>query len=310
MASVHAQKCLVAVDGSHRSLLTIKTISQMAHLKKKQLDLLHIFSSIPYTYWDLEKEPAMLQSMAPMRAWEDTQRKSIEKHMAGCRKMLIDRGFSADKIQVLIKNRRNGITRDIIETSLHGYDCLFTRRRGFTKLPKIVLGSVAFKLYYHLPHVPIFYAGRKVDNGRVLIAFDGSHNAFKAIDCIGRFYTLTRHEFLLVNVQRAPMSLKRSKSGPSEFSWPEPAALGEMEQKLTEARDRLVSWGIDSNNIQSKRIVDVYSRAGSIVDLAETESLNTIVLGRKGISQAKDFFAGGVGYKILHLGRRHNVLVV
>jgi len=68
---------------------------------------------------------------------------------------------------------------------------------------------------------------------------------------------------------------------------------------------RFVREEIDSRIIRNKP-----SRAGALVEFAEADNFNTIVVGRKGVTNLDDFLIGRVSHKILHVGRKHNVWIV
>ena len=51
------EKILVTVDGSDRSLETVKHIAKRKPFQKKHLVLFNVFISLPDFYWDIENEP-------------------------------------------------------------------------------------------------------------------------------------------------------------------------------------------------------------------------------------------------------------
>jgi nucleotide-binding universal stress UspA family protein len=77
-----------------------------------------------------------------------------------------------------------------------------------------------------------------------------------------------------------------------------------------EAVKILTAAGLDQQNISTKTITGVISRAGAIVNMAEKGGWGTIVVGRRGLSSVSDFFMGRVSNKVIHAGRKDTVWVV
>jgi hypothetical protein len=74
-------RILVAIDGSERSLLTVKYMTQVPCFRQMEINLFHVFNAIPETYRDLSKEPASQNIVASVRAWEKQQREKTEDHL-------------------------------------------------------------------------------------------------------------------------------------------------------------------------------------------------------------------------------------
>ena len=64
------------------------------------------------------------------------------------------------------------------------------------------------------------------------------------------------------------------------------------------------------NRISTKIITGVQSRAAAIVKEARQGDYETIVLGRRGLSQVRTFFIGRVTNKVIHMARDRTVWVV
>ena len=75
------KKILVLVDGSERSLNTIRFISEFAPLRDMQLVLFNVFHKVPDYYWDLSNEPMMAGRAPHMASWEAQNRQVIDQFM-------------------------------------------------------------------------------------------------------------------------------------------------------------------------------------------------------------------------------------
>ncbi|MEJ2588609.1 MAG: universal stress protein, partial [Deltaproteobacteria bacterium] len=84
----------------------------------------------------------------------------------------------------------------------------------------------------------------------------------------------------------------------------------EMGPVLEEAKRHLMDAGFDAERITTEFITGVSSRAGAIVEQANTMDYGTIVVGRRGLSRVQEFLMGRVSNKVLHLARNKAVWIV
>jgi len=241
--------------------------------------------------------------------WEQHQRQLIEKHLNRCRKILLAANFDPQRVKTIIHDRQRGVARDIISTvaTAHTpYDAVIIRRRGMGRLAGVVMGSVAFKLLDGLHMAPLVFAGRKPDNQRLLIGLDLSENAQRAVEFVGR---MTRGKGYAVGLA----AVVRQNDVPTPVEGAE-AVVKEYEIALEDAFERakvrLAAFGFDRQDIDCRILRNKPSRSGALVELAEADRYNTIVLGRKGVTNLDDFIIGRVSHKILHVGRKHHVWIV
>jgi len=310
MQEKQTPKILVALDGSERSFKTVKYLAQMDAFRKAKLILFHVFSGVPESYWDLEREPKSVKSAKHVRAWEFEQRKKIQAFMAKAHHTLIDAGFSENRVEVKIQNRKKGIARDIVKEAHDGYDAVLSRRRGMGRVPGIVLGSTSIKLLHTLSFIPLLLAGRQPPGEKFMIAFDGSPDALRAVDFAASFLRGNDYEFCLLKVIRG--SEKTDQKYPTLLS-PENFTQ-RVEKNITrnfeEAKKRLVARGFSADKIQTKIISGVHSRAGTIVEESKRGDYGTIIMGRRGLSRTQDFFMGRVTNKVVYLGREKSIWIV
>jgi nucleotide-binding universal stress UspA family protein len=301
------KRILVAIDGSERSLQTVKYMTQVPCFRQIEINLFHVYNAIPEAFWDLSKEPASLNISASVRAWEKQQREKIENHLDTCRQMLLDADFQPQKIKLTVSPRKSGIARDIIAESRHDYMAVLLRRRGMGRVPGLVMGSVAFKLLANLQQVPLIFAGRKPIHQRLLLALDGSTGAERALEFAIHLLGGQPAEFILVNVLRGGSTWERNnRVRYNLLGLPEEAAA-QVRNVVYSAKMRLQAAGYASGTIQSEIITDADSRAKAIVEMAAEKKIDTIVLGRRGISRVQEFAMGRVSSKVLHLGRQFTI---
>jgi nucleotide-binding universal stress UspA family protein len=297
------KRLLLAVDGSDRALQTAGYAGEEDAFKGMKIVLFHVFNSIPEAYYDLEKEPKSVKVVRHVRSWEAQQKKNIRRYMETARQMLIDAGHLETAVEVKIQNRKKGVARDIIIEAHNGYDAVLVRRRGFTVLKNITVGSVTNKLLEKLSFIPVLIAGRKPINKKVLVAVDGSPGATRAVqfvaDMLGR---LDGYQVRLLHVIRG--------GSPSDLAALEENGAIDTGAVFKEAINILTTAGFDPQPISTKTITGVISRAGAIVDAAEKGGWGTIVVGRRGLSNVSEFFMGRVSNKVVHAGRKDTVWIV
>lgn len=310
MPRTRSQQILMALDGSERSLDTVRSVARFKPFQRMDLVLFHVFSSVPECYYDLERVHKTVKVATPMRAWEAEQRKMITAYMEQARDILRRHGFADDQIRVAIRKRKQGVARDILREAHNGYDAVFIRRRGLGAMRSVTVGSVASKLIEHLTFIPVLIAGQKPPNERVLVALDGSPCAMRALDFVARRLGGGRFHVHLLHVIRGSGSAgfhSRRFASPVECL---EAAETEIERVFEDARSRLRAEGFDDERITTQVIRGAMSRAAAIGEEARNGNYATIVLGRRGQSSVRDFFIGRVTDKVIQTARQHSVWIV
>jgi nucleotide-binding universal stress UspA family protein len=297
------KRLLLAVDGSDRALQTVRYAGEEEAFKGMKIVLFHVFNSIPDAYYDLEKEPKSVKVVRHVRSWEAEQKKNMRTYMEEARQMLLDAGHAPTAVDIKIQNRKKGVARDIIIEARKGYDAVLVRRRGFTSLKNVTVGSVTNKLLEKLTFIPVLIAGRKPINKKVLVAVDGSPGATKAVQFVADLLgPLGNYQVRLLHVVRG--------GAKSDVEALEENVAIQSGAVFKEAVKILTAAGFDQQKISTKTITGVISRAGAIVNMAEKGGWSTIVVGRRGLSSISDFFMGRVSNKVVHAGRKDTLWVV
>jgi nucleotide-binding universal stress UspA family protein len=152
---------------------------------------------------------------------------------------------------------------------------------------------------------------------KILVAFDDSENAMRAVEFIATSFTKEK-EMTLFSVlpdtiaicdMNSPSLTPYFISKQSEFCALEDQKKELVDEALQKAKEILLNAGFKENNIiiktQTKKkgvVRDIISEANSGYD--------TIVLGRRGLSGIKEFIFGSVSQKVLHLTKDISVIVV
>ena len=310
MATQPKMRLLVPVDGSDRSMGTVRYIAKFEPFRCMQLVLFHVFSKVPEGFWDLGTDPRSSATVREVRAWEFQQKSNINQFMEIARQFLIKTGLPAESVEVKIQNRKKGFARDIIREAQNGYYAVVTRRRGMTGMKGIVLGSVATKLVEKLSFLPLILVGRKPPGNKILLGFDGSEGARRAVDFVGRTMGGFNFRAKLVSVMRG-----KENDDPQIQRLYSPAkyvqkTIEEMTTELEASVKQLVALGFKPHQVSTELIRGAASRARAIVTEAKESGYGTIVMGRRGHSRVRDFFIGRVTNKDIHLARDRTVWII
>lgn len=153
--------------------------------------------------------------------------------------------------------------------------------------------------------------------GKILVAFDDSENAMRAVEYIARTFT-REHEITLFCVvpDTAALCDMNSPSLTPYFVEKQAIFCGLEDQKkelideaMQKAKELIMTAGFEEKNITLKVQTKKKGVVRDIIDEAHS-GYDTIVLGRRGLSGIKEFILGSVSQKVLHLARDISVIVV
>jgi nucleotide-binding universal stress UspA family protein len=152
---------------------------------------------------------------------------------------------------------------------------------------------------------------------RILVAFDDSENAMRAVDYIASSFS-KEHEITLFSIipdtasicdMDSPSLIPYFQERQASFCVLEDQKRELVNEALQKAKDLLVNAGFDEKNITVKVQTKDKGIVRDIVNESNT-GYDTIVVGRRGHSGVKEFILGNVSQKVLHLARDISVIVV
>ena len=298
MTNQEHKKILLALDGSDRSLETVRYVSKIPSFREMEVVLFHDFSKVPEHYWDMGREASRAWRLSEVAAWEREYENRIQDYMERAKKTFWRASYPKDTVKVKIHDREKGIARDIAKEANRGYSCVFVGRKGMSQIKDLVLGSVSTKLIEKLSFVPLVVVGKNPKPGTLLLALDGSENSMRTVDFLAANLGNSDFEVTLTHVIRGNNGVRVTE------------AKEAITKVFDEAKTRLAESGFESNQIATKIITGAHSRAGAILKEAKQEGYGTIVVGRRGLSQGRDFFMGRVSNKLIHMAKNQAVWVV
>jgi nucleotide-binding universal stress UspA family protein len=152
---------------------------------------------------------------------------------------------------------------------------------------------------------------------RLLVAFDDSDNAMRAVEYVAsRFSKENQVTLFSIVPDTAALCDMNSPSLIPYFVEKQAIFCGLEDQKkelineaMQRAKELLVKAGFEEKNIALKVQTKNKGVVRDIIDEAHS-GYDTIVLGRRGLSGVKDFIFGSVSQKLLHLAKDVSIIVV
>jgi nucleotide-binding universal stress UspA family protein len=292
------RKFLLAVDGSNQSFEAVRYAGRLFPPDRTEVVLFNVLTQFPESFWDIEKEPGNRHNKDRIRSWEIEQNQIIDIFMEKASRLLLERDFPSNAVQIKIQARRTGIARDIVQESHDNYDGVVVGRWGTSMLKDFLWGSVANKLVGRLTRTSVCVVGGTPLVGKILVAVDASEGAKRTIDYVSAMADSSRWEVSLFHAIR---DVDGKKSEHIEKI---------MRPIFKEAADHLEKAGFNRSQIHTRIVGQVPSRASAIVVEALNGGHGTIVVGRRGLSDVKDFDMGRVSNKVIQMAREMAVWIV
>jgi len=336
-------RILAAVDGSDQSLSAIRYMSGMFPPERTEVVLFHVNPDVPESFLDLRKgdlgkDGVLRSTVENISSWSTHLKKEIEKFMERAHTILVEANFPPDAVKIKIQSRKAGIARDILKESgidiaegreilltesqysqvvlpkevNEKYDALVIGRTGVSKVHLVHMGSIANKLVGKTAHIPIAVVGGRPETGKVIVGFDGSEDAMRAVDCIGELMSSPQREAMVCHVIRPlniHLGIKKVFEPGEETMWAE-SKVKEIEPLLDEAAKRLVDAGFSPDRVHKEIQTGKKSRAKAIITRAAADGYGTIAVGRHGLTKIEEFFIGRVSTKVLHMAKKMAVWIV
>ncbi len=308
------RRIMAAVDGSRQALEAVRYAASTLDPQETKIVLFSISSRVPEFLYDLGKEPLFRKQMLEVRGWEKGLRDSLEKSMAEVRDILKAGNFPETSVVTEIRERQEGIARDIIREAKKGYDSVVVGRSGLSKFKDIILGSIAQKLLVSMTDVSLWVVGGRPQLGKILVALDESEGAMRAVEHVVAMLNRSISQITLFHVIRGLSIFEGSHEYPPGELVQEKSRIESGRQNIEavfkEVAGRLTRAGFDPAHIKTRIVTGAPSRAGAIIEEARSEDYGTIVVGRRGLSKVQEFFMGRVSSKVVQAAKSQAVWVV
>lgn len=305
------KKILLAVDGSEQSLEAVRYISDIFPFDSIKVVLFHVLSNEPEVFHDLGRESKYAAFHMGKEVWKRAMMDTMKRFMGEARRILLAKGVPEKEIIIKIQKKKAGIARDIFAESIHGYSMVVVGRCGTGKFKDLVIGSIADKLVERLSHVTICAVGDRPKTDKLLLALDESEGAMRAVDFVGSMLCQSSCAVTLFHVLRGLNVLAgrfENLFDPAyEKKW---IAAYEIESLFEEAKMHLVGPGVSPDRLSTKLVPGASSRGGAIVKELLDAGHGTVVVGRRGLSNVREFSMGRVTNKVVQLAKENAVWVI
>lgn len=296
-------KILVAIDGSHQAMEAVHYVAAVFPSHKTQVVLFHVSEPMSDLFDEIKTNQFYQSSLPRLRNWVVDEQKHIGEYMQEASSHLKAAGFSEDRIEIKISEKKIGIARDIVKESYKDYHAVVVGRTGASRFKDFLLKSVAIKLAGQIKHIPLIIIGGSNPGKRICIGFDGSDCAMKGVAWVGALLGGGDCKIQLLSLL--------SPKGPfwldgQEYRLPADAtdAFDKGSEAVTpcieNARDRLVKAGISKDNVAIRIEIVNTDPAERIVDEVVSCGFGSVVVGRRAlVSFFEEVFVGRVSDKVL-----------
>lgn len=299
-----ALKILIAFDGSDLSIEAVKYVSALMPSEQTEVVLFYVETKMSDSFWKFEQDMDFRFKATNIRACITEQHKRINASVEKACRILEEAGFPSNAVKKKIQAKNLGIVNDIVRESREGYDAVVLGRTGESKLKDMLLGSVPTKLLKKIQGIPMIIVGGAARQPRIMVAFDGSKEVMRAVRSMSGLIGASDCKVSFCHVTQ-PQSMF-SKEDASEWKQSERRRL---EPLISKAKECLIDAGFSFNQICCELIDDHQELAASIVQKANKERYDTIVIGRRGLSVYKEFVSRRVGEKIFQQAEHLTVWV-
>ena len=313
-AAVDRKYILIAVDGSPQSMNAVKYVAVNWAPAGLKVSLMHVLFKAPDPFWDLEQYDFFRERMKEKHAqWMKKTREAAQEFLGEASSILRKAGIPENDVRPILVERKTGISRDIIAESVGGYDAVVLGRSGLGDFEAPFLGTTSTRLIERCRDLAVWVVGGEMRSRKMLLAVDASENSRRAVAYAARFAAPAGAEVTLFHVVRTfgrkfQELYSLHDKDVEEFLEQTKEAM----RKVFEAcRGMLEKAGVPGTSISTKyALMQGKSRSGDILQEARAGGYGTIVMGRKGLSDVREFLMGRVTDKVLKRGADLAVWVI
>ena len=298
------KRILLAVDGSHASLETVRYVAAMFPAGRTEVVLFHVAPNIPGIFWHISEE--FRSRTAPARAWVHETHRIMSTFMDEATHEFMLAGFSPKTVTAKIEGQRGGVIQDIMTEATQGYDAVVVSRKNRRRTKDALIGQTGNRLLKKLHDMPVIVVSGAPSTQKVMIALDSTAEASQGVACVGRLLADAPADITLCHVIKSrtvyypPANLYYGEG--QDETW---AARNRerIDPWIEKAKGRLVGDGVPSERIRVAILEDCVSRASGMLEEARKTGIGTIVTGRRHLSTLESWLFGSVSRQIVNWAR-------
>lgn len=306
-------KVLIALDGSDQAMTAAECIADIVAPENLEVVLVHVMRMMPKSYWDLDPDSQTEEQDRLFASWHNDEKSYAGEMIARAEQILLDQGVQRESIKTIIKDRRTGVARDILNEAKSGFDAVVVGKGETGRIKELMLGNVAKKLLSNIGDIPICVVTEKPDPCKILVAVDSRDYAKKIIRFIPRLINKNINEIAFVHAVRmlsqsvGPQDAAGLEEGEEIIlQYAEEMILGVVEEAKAYLRDK----GSPTVKITGKTISGPEGQASALIKEARKGGFGEIVVGRRGLSRVGELIMGRVSNKVVHLAKNEAVWIV
>jgi len=302
MRSGTTKSVAVPLDGSSNALKSLYYLNLVFGAEHKlDVNLFHAVPGVPpFLVEESRKNPDTARQVKEL---ERRNKAMAEKTLSEAKKALLAKGFDEKHIKTVEFHKQAGVARDICAWSeKKDVDAIVLCTQGRSRIEAFLMGETANKVLEHSRICPVWMVKGDVRSTGVLLALDNSENALRAVD----------HAAFILSGTENPVTLFYSKRNLFRFfskdvvaadpeleaTWKSVAGR-EIAPHMQKAKEMLIAAGIEKSKISSRMVDGSRSAAADILEAARRFGCGTIVMGRRGSTDVKEYTLGSVSRKVL-----------
>ena len=295
------RKFLLTTDGSDSSL---RSAAYLAGLYRDTADLevtvFHVSPAIPPIYTEEIHDPAIRKKF---EAWKSRKEEEARGYLKKTVRVLKEGGIPEGQMKTRSSAQIVGVARDIIRKADAGrYDAVLIGKKGMGWLEEHFLGTISNKLLELAEGRPLWVVeGKDLNPKKVLIALDADEAALEVTRFAGRMLQgLKGVEILLFHFCGPYCEILDAQGSDDAREVREyfvTRERGKISQIFTQAKKILSDSGLGDPPVQTRFETDTSlteKKASKQILAAAQGKFGTLILGRKGITRAREFRLGSV----------------
>lgn len=294
---------VIPLDGSRNSLRSLEYINLIygpGH--NLEVTLIHILPSLPPILTDNKSMDT--KTRARLKSVEKKNEEMAEQILSEAKNILLNKDFNEERIKTRYQKRGITVAQDICNwASIKQVDTILLTKRGRTEIKSFFMGEVSTRLVEYRRNNPVWILEGGINSKNVLVCVDNSENALRAVDHVGFMLSGTDCHVTIFHTMRhlsrfVPMQVLEEAED-LEKLWRNKAGK-EIAPYIKKAGEILLKAGLSEKQITTKVTEGSRSAAADILKEAKDNDHGTIVMGRRGLSAAKEFFMGSVTTSVLN----------
>lgn len=280
-SSAAAIKVLLAIDTSETAQYAVRLLLQLQ--PAWQVTMLHVV--------DVETQPHPHLSGGLLQEYHER----LRQHLRNQADQFVSRiGKQLSKcltqVQTIV---RDGIAADIILTEAHArqVDLIMLGSRGLSTIPALLLGSVSYRVMHHARCSVLLMKQPVSELGTMVLGLDRSPGAREAAIFARESGLVAMAKRTIVATVNPSRSLPGAADSERETSWRDAHGAATTFVQRTQRRFAAQGYSVEG-------IVLEGDPAAALLELAQQESVDLVVVGTRGRTGVRRLLLGSISQKL------------